>query len=479
MPALPTASPASVGVDPDAVAAFVAALGEAGLEVHGFILARHDRVCAQGWWAPYGPDAPHLIYSLSKTFAATAWALAEADGLVERDRPLIEYWPEHAHRAGPRAARWTARELLRMASGHTQDTLFNGGPGDGAMAGFGGVDAVAWCFAQEPDAEPGSVFAYNQLCTYLLGATLQKLAGEPLTSFLRPRLFEPLGIDRAAWQADNHHRQLGFTGLHVRLDAALRLGLLYLRRGEWGGRRLLDPAWVDEATSPLSVTQGIEANPDWACGYGYQIWMARHGYRGDGACGQFMIVLPEADAVLVINSGLGDMQAVLDLAWTLLLPGLAGPSAAEASGAPLTFTDLALAPVGGPGPDGSFVVANDVYDNGGQPMPVPLREVTVRSDADGWRLSVVEDAETRFEVTAGDGSWVADTVAGFEGPVALASSAGWRDGLFHARIQLVTTPHAVLLTGDPHTGRLDARWSVAPLRGRAITHLGLPAAAEL
>ena len=233
---MPRSTPAAEGVDARGLLAVLDAFEAPGHGFHSLMVARHGRVIAEGWWAPYGPDAPHLLYSLSKTFTATAYAFAEAEGLIGRDVPLISHWPEFADDAGPRASAWTPRMLLRMASGHTSDVFFGGTPGDEAVLGRGDVDAVGWCFAQEPDAEPGSLFVYNQLCTYLSAATVQKVTGEQLTDYLRPRLFEPLGINVARWQADNRGRQIGFTGLHVRLDAAFVLGQLYLRGGRLAGQ---------------------------------------------------------------------------------------------------------------------------------------------------------------------------------------------------------------------------------------------------
>ena len=475
---MPTASPAGAGVDPAAVHAFVEKVSAAGLELHGFALARHGHLVARGWWQPYSPDQPHLLYSLSKTFTATAYALAEAEGLIGRDDPLIALWPEFAEVAGPRARTWTPRMLLRMASGHTSDA-FDLGPGAPSPLGSD-VDPVAWCFAQEPSAEPGSVFCYNQLCTYLVGAAVQKVTGGTLVGWLRPRLFDPLGIDRAHWLTDARGRDLGFSGLHTRLDAVLRLGLLYLGEGVWEGHRLLPQSWVAEARRPLSDTDvrgadGLMPNPDWACGYGYQLWRSRHGYRGDGAFGQFMLVLPEADAVVAIHSGEADMQAILDAVWAHLLPGLSGSASAAPSGDPLELTGLRLAPAGGAGPAASFVAPAPRYRDPAWSVPIsaPVRALGVRADAGGWLLDLDLPGGT-VTVPAGDRSWRPGGFAGSTGPVATRASAGWRDGIFHARIVLVTSPHTVLLRGDHATGHLDARWSVPPLHGDAPGDVGLP-----
>ena len=172
-----------------------------------------------------------------------------------------------------------------------------------------------------PDEEPGTVFAYNQPCTYTLAAIVQRLSGQSLIEYLRPRLFEPLGIDAYAWQEYPPGRNIGFSGLHATTDAIAKLGLLYLQRGLWNGRRLLSDPWVDEATR-RQVANPNEPNPDWRQGYGFQFWMARHGYRGDGAYGQFCVILPEHDTVIATTADTADMQGMLDALWAHLLPAI-------------------------------------------------------------------------------------------------------------------------------------------------------------
>jgi hypothetical protein len=76
-----------------------------------------------------------------------------------------------------------------------------------------------------------------------------------------------------------------------------------------------------KAATARQTSNGSNPASDWDQGYGYQFWRCRHGaYRGDGAFGQYCIVLPEQDAVIAITSGVRDMQAVLNLIWTKLMP---------------------------------------------------------------------------------------------------------------------------------------------------------------
>jgi hypothetical protein len=99
-----------------------------------------------------------------------------------------------------------------------------------------------------------------------------------------------------------------------------------LQNGEWEGRQLVAADWVAAATS-RQTSNGSNPASDWDQGYGYQFWRCRHGfYRGDGAFGQFCIVMPEYDAVLAVTSGTSDMGAVMQIAWDHLVPGMSTAS---------------------------------------------------------------------------------------------------------------------------------------------------------
>ena len=212
------------------------------IEMHSLMIIRHGQVVAEGWWSPYLPEQPHLLYSLSKSFTSTAAAFAIAEGLLDLDATVLSYFPELDSEITDRRSRSIlVRHVAAMASGHLEETI------ERTMA-LDPVEPVRGFLLIPPDREPGSVFAYNQPCTYTLAAIVQRLTGQTLIEYLRPRLFDPLGIDQAGWQRDAAGRDLGYTGLHATTDAVARLGLLYLQRGVWNGQRLLSEEWVAEAT---------------------------------------------------------------------------------------------------------------------------------------------------------------------------------------------------------------------------------------
>lgn len=471
-----------------AVSGFADAAEAAGIELHGLMINSGGRTVARGWWAPYDAETPQHVYSMSKTFLATAFALARQEGLVDLADRIVDHWPEYAALAGPRASGWTFEHLLRMSAGHRTDVLLLARVTDGLQFDSDD-DLVAWCLAQEPDAEPGSVFCYNQLCSYLVSATLQRIVGERLVDWLRPRLFDPLDVAPVGWQTDGLGRDLGFAGLHIPLRGLLGIGELWLRRGQLGGRRLVEPEWFELAVRPLSDTAvpdsfGQTPPPDWSRGYGYQVWMMDDGFRGDGAFGQYALVIPELDAVIAVNAAVLDMQAELDLIRTHLFPALArlaarGPEAVEPEPVELASRELppvrslvdADSPDGGlPGFTDSEGITHELLGR----LPAPVGRLTPRRDGTDWLLDLqLESGSTT--VPAGDGHWAAGTIdAGAPGQVAVRSSAGLTDEGFVADLIVINTPHRVRLVGDPASGRLRAAWNVTPLAGADLSTLVLP-----
>ncbi|NIJ06071.1 serine hydrolase domain-containing protein [Frigoribacterium faeni] len=458
--ALPTSTPSAEGVDARGVEAFLDGLESTpGVEPHSLVLVRHGSVVAQGWWAPYTADRVHLLYSLSKSFTSTAAALAVDEGLLGLDDTVLSHFPElDADVTDPRSRSMRVRDVLAMASGHEAETL------DRALQADP-TDLVRGFLLTPPEADPGSVFAYNQPCTYAVAAIVQRASGVSLTEYLRPRLFEPLGIGQASWQRDDSGREIGFSGLHAQTEAIALLGQLWLRRGVWQGRRLLPASYVDEATR-VQVANPDEPNPDWSQGYGFQFWQARHGYRGDGAYGQFCVVLPEHDVVVALTGQSVDMQAVLDLAWRHLLPAFEGPGDPAADEALARRTAaLGLAPLDDETGAAELRPASFVPTSASEQPSVTAVELVDAGSS--WRVRLHE-GEHVLDAELVLGAWA---VTG-----ALAVTAGRRGGALHVDVVFVETPHRLHLVLD--AGSADVRWQTVPLHAPLLRQLRAPVDGE-
>jgi CubicO group peptidase (beta-lactamase class C family) len=315
---LPRNTPESQGIASRAVLAFVEAADSSIDMMNSIMIVRHGQVVAEGWWAPYQAQTPHVLYSLSKSFTSTAVGLAIAEGKLSLDDRVISFFPGEGGpdtSANLRAMR--VRDLLRMSTGQVSEPPL-GITDPPALAGQTWVHRF---LARPVPYKPGTHFLYNSPATYMLSAIVQKATGQTVLDYLQPRLFAPLGMGHPTWVASPEGISAGAYGLDVRTEDIAKLGLLYLRRGEWNGSQLLPAAWVDSATA-RQTSNGSDPGSDWDQGYGYQFWRSRHGFRGDGAFGQYMLILPEYDAVIAITSGVRDMQAVMNLVWDRLLPAM-------------------------------------------------------------------------------------------------------------------------------------------------------------
>lgn len=309
-------TPESLGISSQAILDFInAAEKELPNDLHSFMILRHGREIASGWWYPYNPENPHMLYSLSKSFTSTAIGIAQEEGLLTIDDPVISFFPnETPDSISSNLKAMRIRDLLKMNSGHNLEPM--------AAIMQNSESWVRGFLSAEVEHKPGTHFVYNTPATFMLSAIITKVSGERLRDYLMPRLFEPLNIEKPKWNYNMNGIDYGGWGLYLRTADIAKFGQLYLQKGKWNGVQLVPEAWVEEATS-YQTSNGSNPNSDWEQGYGYQFWMCRDGlYRGDGAFGQFCIVMPEQEVILAITAGSQDMQAIINLVRKHLLPAI-------------------------------------------------------------------------------------------------------------------------------------------------------------
>ncbi|WP_446663803.1 serine hydrolase domain-containing protein [Flexivirga sp. B27] len=456
--ALRRSTPSDAGVDAAAVTGFLDALTGAGIEAHSLMLLRHGAVVAEAHWAPYEAGQVNLLYSLSKSFTSVAAGIAMGEKRFQLDDRIVDLVPELVpDDVADTWRRVTVRDCLRMATGHLDDPEVH--PGEG--------DVLAAFLRLPPESEPGSVFTYNQLATYTIARLVESSIGLRLLDYLRQRLFEPIGIGPAAWLTDGHGHDFGFSGLHVSTDAIARLGQLLLQRGRWDARQLVPADWVELATSPQMPNDGAHRKPgveeptfDWGHGYGFQFWMCRNGFRGDGAYGQFCVVLPEQDAVLAMTAETTEMQTVLDAVWEHLLPGLSG--AGSGSGDAVLADRLAAPTIAPPPDDAGGAGTESLRRTGGDAAP-SIDSVQVEADGEHW-VAVLSSGQRSWRLPIGRGTWLAGVWDGDPG-LPFRCAGGWLDGVFRAELRMIRTPHVIQLVVDPARHTVEMRWRQPPLHG--------------
>lgn len=453
--ALPRSAPEAEGVSSPALLEFIEATDRDIDAMHSFILVRHGKVVAEGWWKPYDPETPHILFSLSKSFTSTAVGLAVAEGKLSLDDEVLKAFPDEAPAdpsANLRAMR--VRDLLRMSAGHqTEASLWRDEPGSNARD-------VPWTkkfLAHPVPFKPGTHFVYNSPATYMLSAMVQKATGSTVLDYLRPRLFDPLGFKDPVWIASPQGVTVGAFGLLARTEEIARFGQLYLQRGAWKGQQLIPAEWVNEATR-LQTSNGGNPASDWDQGYGYQFWRSRHNsYRGDGAFGQFCLVFPELDAVVAITSGVRDMQSVLNVVWDKLLPAIHAEAVPEDAGgrqkleAKLASLTVRF-PVGQPAPPLAAQVSGRTYrfsenDRGIEAMSLELTgsQPTLRVRAAGGETRTPIGREAWVKTPEGFTNGLDRALGVPKRPTVAASGAWTSTDVYTVKLILCETPFSSTL----------------------------------
>ena len=309
---------------------YLDAVKKAGQDLHCIMIVQHGNVIAEEWMGEGKEDKPHILNSVSKTFTATAVGLAASEGRLKLTDKVISFFPDKLPATvSENLAAMTVRDLLTMNCGHDTDPT-------GTVRKKADADWVQEFLAFPVEHKPGTFYTYNSLGTYMLSAIVQKVTGEKVVDYLYPRLFRPLGIINARWQESPQGINTGGWGLYLKTEDLAKMGQLFLQKGNWNGKQILPEEWVKEASACQvpSLPAGMKPEmvkkakmnaktSDWLQGYGYQMWRCRHNaYRADGANGQYILVLPDKDAVIAVTANIPDMQAELNLIWKYLLPAL-------------------------------------------------------------------------------------------------------------------------------------------------------------
>ena len=463
------ATPESQGVSSAAILKWIDACeqtfdaGRMGA-LHGFVIVRHGKVIAEGSWKPFDTlNETHMLYSHSKSFTSSAIGFLVDEGKLDLDERIVDIFSNEVPvQVSENLAQLRVRDLLTMNAGKKDHLLRDGG------------DWVREFLSKDFTRKPGTGFKYDSDATYMLAAIAEKKSGRRMMDYLKVKMFDRIGIEKAWTTYSPQGIPCGGWGMNMTTRELARFGQLYLNRGEWNGEQLLSPDWVSLATTRQTWCNGITiqsqtigSGSDWNQGYGFQFWRCRHGaYRADGASGQYTIVMPDQDAVVSIHAGLGNMQKEIDLVWDHLLPAFQDAPLAEDADAFAALRHriaaLAIRPVPTAADAAWTSKSFELKDN-----PRGFRSVRFDLMKDGVTCAFVSPAgEQTFP--AGFGAWRTDeiridtenyeTLGGYIGKHGTAASCGFAaDGSFRMKVYLTGDTGWIEFTVDP-TGRFSGEF---------------------
>lgn len=298
------------------------------ITLHSIMILKHGNVVYEKWFNGQTAETPHPMFSVSKTFTATAVGLAISEGKLKLTDPVVNFFPDKLpEEQSENLKAMTVRDLLTMTCGHDEEPHSQK------------IDSIDWVkafLAWPVKHKPGEYYLYNSIGTYMLSAIVQNVTGEKLINYLDKRLFKPLHIDRPEWEESPQGINCGGWGLSLKTEDMAKMGQLFLQKGIWNGKQIVPADWLKEMSSYQvpSAPSGTrfeelekaglnKDNNEWVQGYGYQMWICRHNaFRADGFAGQYIMVFPEKDAVLVLTTMSSLYQPYMDLIWEYLLPVL-------------------------------------------------------------------------------------------------------------------------------------------------------------
>ncbi len=313
-------SPESQGVSSEGIVKWIDDIEKRFGGLHGFVIRRHGKVIAEGSFAPYDTlNEPHMLWSHSKAFTATAIGFLTDEGKVDLDERIVDLFPDKIP-ANPseNLKQVRIRDLLTMNLGAARTDAENKDvSGDWEKALL--TNAI--------ETKPGTKFKYDSGATYLLACIVERKSGKKLMDYLKEKLFDPIGIEKAWSSVSPSGTACGGWGMNMTTREIAAFGQLLLDRGCWNTRRILSEGWVDLSTGYQShswqiLGLNLDGGRDWDRGYGFQFWRGRYGYRADGAFGQFTLVIPEKDAVVSLHAGptFAKTQCELESVWDYLMP---------------------------------------------------------------------------------------------------------------------------------------------------------------
>lgn len=304
------ATPESVGISSENVLAFIKALDDHHLSTHSFIMARGNKIFAEGYYAPFEPNFKHRMYSVSKSFMAIAVGFLIQDGKISLDDKLVDYFPEYVEgnpNINDRFKMTTLRHLITMQScGYCTPQWIEGGVSDRAKRYFEGP----------ANKTPGSVFSYDSHGSGMLGTIVERITGKPFLEYLKEKFLLDIGFSPDAYciQAPGGH-SFGDSGIMCTPRDLLLFARFVMNGGSWNGKQYLNADFVREATKKQVSTSLSSVTTDSSYGYGYLIWKAPDdGFAFVGMGDQLAICDPKRDFIFIINSdnqGFGEFSRTI------------------------------------------------------------------------------------------------------------------------------------------------------------------------
>lgn len=448
---LPRSTPEQQGVPSKALIELFDSLhAMPGTDIHSMIVMRHGKVVGEFYPAPFGPEYQHTQYSSSKTLVSMAVGIAiDENRLRLEDRVanfFIDYLPDTV---SVRLADMTVRDLLTMTSGIKPDWAMRSR----------GTEWIRTFLSKPVINEPGEVFAYDSMVTYMLSAIVQKVTGKKTLDYLQEKLFTPMNITKVNWEESPEGVNTGGWGLHIQSESLAKVGQMWLQQGEWEGQQLISKEWIGQ----MSAKQANGGD----YGYGFQTWQCAYptAVRADGALGQYVIVVPEKDVVIVLTeASFTNGKPQRGLIWNKFLPALSDEPLPPSDDYALLQKKQASYQLELPAGKASSSIIKKVE---GKKFSIAKNrynwsEVSFSKGESGLMMTITKTDGTSYTQPLGYKSWCTEAIeglppysinpidwhVGLEGPFYASGAYGWEKSSLNVNLHYVNWVSSLYMTWD-------------------------------
>jgi len=293
------ATPEEMGLDSSMLEDMVEDINSqpSNIQTDSVVVIKNGYIVFEDYFNDYTKESPHIIYSCTKSVVSTIFGIAHENGVIPNlDTRLLDIFPDMTP---ANIDEWkesiTLRDLLMMSGGFdARDSWLYDWENLGPL--HDAPDAVQYALDHPMAFEPGSRFEYTNCVSHLLSCIITEKTGVSAAEYGQEHLFDPLGISLDRWDNDTMGRNWGYNRIYITPHEMAKIGFLFLNEGEWDEEQIISADWVREATR-----HRLDANL--FDGYGYQWWVGEDYYTAMGYMGQFIMVFPEHELIIVLTGG--------------------------------------------------------------------------------------------------------------------------------------------------------------------------------
>ena len=269
-------------------------------ETKAFLVIKNDSIVFEKYFDGYSESSKSNSFSMAKSITVTLLGKAIMDKKIKSlDQLVGDFFDEYKTGLG---AELTVGDLASMSSGMKWNEKYYSIINITSESYFS-EDLRSLILNQKIINKPGQKFRYSSGDTQLLGMVIEKATNTNLSDYLRNNFTIPMGFENEAlWQLDSEESGMekAYCCFASNAKDFARFGKLYKNNGKWNNEILLDSTFINKATNPV-----FNSSPY----YGYGWWLYNYNdkkvYTMNGHRGQFVIVFPEEDIIIV---RLGDIN---------------------------------------------------------------------------------------------------------------------------------------------------------------------------